>query len=231
MPLNRISIPLNMSGVINAKMPDDAFVLFDDFYKLDTVGWSSVDDSGTGTNALAAGVGGVMNVLTAASDNDYHLMVTPTACFGFDTGLRTYAKAKLSLTEANTDDANIIFGFSSLTTSGHLQNNGAGPLASYDGAVFFKVDGGVVWQCETSDAGTQTTTASAADFATATDYILEIYYDGVSTVTFYINGTSVGTGTVVPANLDNMYLVFGVKAGAGNAETLAVDYIMAAQER
>lgn len=231
MALESMYIPFGISGTISAKSPDDAFVLIDDFSKLDTVQWSSVDDGGTGTNALAASVNGVLNVVTASSDNDYHLMTTPAANFAFDAGFRTYAKAKLSLTEANTDDANIIFGFSSVTTSGNLQANGAGPAAEYDGAVFFKVDGGTVWQAEYSDATTQTTDTDCGAFTSAANYILEILYDGVSTVYFYINGSPVHSATVVPANLDNLYLVFGVKAGGANAETLAVDYIFAAQER
>lgn len=225
------SIPLNLLGSSNGRIPDDAMIICDDFLKLDTAMWASVDDSGTGTNALAASINGVMNVVTSADDNDYHLMTTNKAIFAFDTGFITYAKAKLSLTEANTDDANIIFGFSSITTNGILANDGAGPAASYDGAVFFKVDGTMKWMAEYSDAGTQTTDADCGTFASATSYILEIYFDGATTVYFYINGVQVHSATVVPANLDNLYLVFGAKAGGANAETLAVDYIYALQER
>jgi len=232
MSLESMYIPFGISGIVSAKNPDDAFVLMDDFAKLDTAQWASVDDNGTGTNALDTTlINGVMNVVTSGDDEDYHLMTTPVAHFAFDTGFRTYAKAKLSLKEANTDDANIIFGFTSVTTSGNLQSEGGGPAASYDGAVFFKVDGGTKWQAEYSDAGTQTTDSDCGAFTSEANYILEILYDGVSTVTFYINGSPVHSATVVPAHLDNMYLVFGVKAGGAKAETLAVDYIFAAQER
>lgn len=225
------SIPTNFLGTLNARIPDDAAMLFDDFMKLDTDLWSSITNNNMSCCQLSSTIRGILNVKSGSADNNYHLITTKKPIIAFDTGKQSYIKAKVSLTEANTDDANIIFGVSSVTSAGNLIDDAGGPAATYDGAVFFKVDGGTVWQAEYSDAGTQTTDTNCKAFTTATDYVLEIWYDGRTTVSFCIDDVEVHTATVIPANLDDMYIIFGVKAGGANQETLSVDYIYAIQER
>lgn len=220
----------NIDGYLNARPGVEAMLIEDNCTSLNTALWSSVDDGGTGTNAVLDTAGGGISILTAAADNDYHTMASAGEHYKFQTGKMTYAYAKLALTEANTDDANIIFGFTDTTTTGGLLTNGGGPLASYDGAVFYKVDGGTVWNCEVSDAGTQTTTTSVKAFTSAQTYELEILFDGATTVSFYIDGALVASSTVTPANLDEMHLVYGVVAGGANAETLKVYRVQAIQE-
>lgn len=219
-----------LDGYVDAIVGKDLMIIEDQCTKLDTAQWTSTDDSGTGTNAVLDSAGGGISVVTAASDNDYHTMGTAGEHFKFQTGKITYAYGRVSLTEANTDDANIIFGFTDTLTTGGLVVDGGGPLASYDGAVFFKVDGGTVWQAEYSDAGTQTTDSNVGAFTSGSTYDLEIYFDGATTVYFYLDGVEVHKATVIPANLAEMHLVYGVVAGAGNAETLKVYRVIGIQE-
>jgi hypothetical protein len=208
--------------------PDTEFEIYDDFLHLHDW-WAAVNDGGTGTNTLDATHGGTYSVVTAAADNDYHFItsdakwLTPAANKGF------VFKARVKLTEANTDDANIIVGVSSDVASTALGADGAGPPASYTGCLFFKVDNGTVWQAETSNAGTQTTTASAAAFTSGAWTLLEIRFDPfddtTARVVFMVNGTRVAEHKLAVASLAACAPIFGVKAGGANAETLIVDYV------
>lgn len=209
--------------------------IFDDFFGLDTVTWASTDDGGTGSNAVADGAGGLVNVVTAAADNDYHLMASASEPFKFAANKSLWFEARFSLTEANTDDANWVLGLTDTLTTGFLADDGAGPPASYDGAVFFKVDGTMKIQFESSNAGTQVTNATLADFASGTTYRLGFLFDPgdgtTGTVTPFVNGTAGTAHNITLAGLEEMHLVYGVKAGDTNAETLQMDYIHCVQER
>lgn len=203
---------------------------FEDFIAADAGSrFTSTDDGGTGTNALLDGHGGWYNVVTAAADNDYHLMSSGAEFIKFQANKPAYVETKLKLTEAATDDSNWVFGFTDTLTTGFLANDGGGPAASYDGAVFFKVDGTMAIQFESSNAGTQVTTASVAPFVSGTEYTLGILFnpgDGTTgTLTPYVNGVAGAAHSITLAGLEEMHLVFGVKSGGANAETLSVDYL------
>ena len=217
--------------------PSVAFQFFDDFYTYDataTVGdYAAVSDGGTVVQTDAAG--GVLSVPTGGTDNNETYISSMAEVFVFNTTKKLWFEAKINLTEANTDDANIIVGLSDTVAANSLLDNGAGPMASYDGAVWFKVDGGTVWQFETSNAGTQVTTASAGTFTSATDYRLGFtydYQDGVTgRVVPYLDGVAGAGHDITISGLQEMHILFGAKAGGGNAETLLVDYVKVVQER
>lgn len=205
-------------------------VYMEDFVDADSSdAFDSTDDGGTGTNVLLDEHGGWYNVLTAVADNDYHLMSSGAEFIKFQANKPVYFEAKIKLTEANTDDANWVIGLTDTLTTGFLGDDGAGPAASYDGAVFFKVDGTMQIQFETSNAGTQVTNASLATFTSGAEYTLGLKFnpgDGTTgTVTPYVNGTAGTAHDITLAGLEEMHLVFGVKAGGANAETLSVDYL------
>lgn len=221
--------------------PRTQFELFDDFLNLDTVKWASVDDAGTGTNTANGVAGGQVSVVTAAADNDYHLMTSAAKVFKFAAGKPLWFEAEFTLTEANTDDANILLGLVSVTTSGNLQNDGAGPASSYDGAVLFKVDGTMTIQAETSAGSAQATNANVCTFTSGSTYRVGIHFDpadGVTgLVTFEVEDRTAGVlyqpaiHRIALASLGAMNLVYGVKAGGANAESLKMNYIRCIQAR
>lgn len=220
---------------------------FDDMFNLDTVRWTTVDDSGTGTNTADAIAGGQVTVKTAASDNDYHFLRSATAAWLFAAGKPLWFEARFALTEANTDDANLLFGLSSVIDGTVLGDDGAGPAASYSGALFFKVDGTMKLQFETSNAGTQVTNATLKTFVSDNFYRVGFHFDPGNGVTGRINpwiyddvaGSYLNTvksandlgHDITLASLAQMNVIFGVKAGGANAEQLRVDYIRVVQQR
>jgi hypothetical protein len=212
------------------------FRRFSDFDELPN--WlEALNDGASGTNLLDDAKNGTYSLVTAAADNDYHALASKSEVFKFEAGKPVRAAAYVKCTEANTDDVNIWFGFSDTLTTGGVQIDGLGPLGTYDGALFFKVDGGTVWQAETSNAGTQFTSSSVSAFTSGAWTLLEIELhssgasDTVGLVKFLINGTLVATHSLTLAGLEEMHLILGVKAGGANAETLIVDWLGVTQYR
>lgn len=190
--------------------------------------------SNSGTCAVGAGTGGIL-VITPSDgtvvDNDESYVGGTNASIALAAGKALWFEARVKFTEANTDDANIITGLSTVYGADTLLDDGAGPPVNYDGIVFFKVDGGTVWQAETSSGdGTQTTIADVGTRVSGSYTRLGFVADGTDSVTFYIDGVAVGTTTATLPDT-NMRPVFGSKNGLTNNEILYVDWFRIAQLR
>lgn len=230
--------------------PGLTYTFFDDFIYNESATvsalntYTSTDDSGTGTNAYQDAAGGVFNVVTAASDNDHHAMSTVNETFKFAAGKRMWLEARVKVDEATADPGESTWwvGLTDTLTTGGMQANALGPLASYDGALFFKSpETGYGVNFETSNAGTQVTSTDVAVSADNTWTRVGFYFDGTattSTITPYVavndsNTFVAGTPhSITLSGLEEMHLVFGIKAGpTAAAETLQIDYIKVVAER
>ncbi len=227
--------------------PSLGFYYFDDFLSpasatvSDQQAYTSVDDSGTGTNAFQNVAGGVYNVVTAAADNDYHAMTSVNEMFNLGLGKKVWFEARFKLAEATTNESAWWFGLTDTTTTGGLQANTSGPLADYDGALIWKDEASMGVNFETSNGATQNTTSAMATFISDTWTRVGFYCDGTGTTSvltpyYSVDGSSaLVAGTAQNLTLASMTaskLVFGVKAGpTAAAETLQVDYIRALQLR
>lgn len=231
---------------LNDNDPSRFFLFFDDFLNpasstaSDYHAYDSNDDSGTGTNAFQDAAGGIYNVVTAAADNDYHAMSTVAENWLFAEGKELWFEARFKLNEANTDESTWWFGLTDTLTTGGMQANAAGPLASYDGALIWKTpETALTVNFETSNAATQNTLSAFATSISDTWQRVGFYFDGVattSTITPYFHDGddwTVGTAQdITLSGLQEMHAVFGVKAGpSGGAETLEIDYLKILQLR
>lgn len=199
--------------------------------------------SATGTAADAATTGGGRKLTPTATTDNAVVVLQRAAAFINATGQPLRFEASITVTEHNTDDANFLIGLVEFTTAAMsatvpIASNGAGPPADYSGAVFFKVDGGTVWQAETSNStssGTQNTDTDVGAIADATTYRMLILCDGANTWKFYINGTLVATNSTSasnPLSTDIMAPVFGVKAGsATGTPNLVVNRLIVIQAK
>jgi len=222
-----------------------AHEFFDDFQvaPLDAnLKWHEEDDGGTGTNAITDAANGVGTVVTAAADNDYHAISSLAEIFKFATGKKLWFEARFKLAEAATNESAWWFGLTDTLTTGGLQADAAGPLASYDGFLIWKDEGTLKVDSELSEAGDQDTDAEEADFVSNKWSRVGFYFDGVDTITPYYDMNEAGAwtagtdkkfaGNLALADMDEMHVVAGVKAGpSGNAETLQIDYIQVVQLR
>lgn len=220
--------------------------LFDDFlWYVSAHLWTSVlTDSGTITVGDAAGgIAAIAASDGSVADNDEGYLKTTNELFKIADDKPLTFETRIQFTEANTDDANVCVGLMDAVAANSILDNGGGPKASYSGAVFFKTDGGTVWNVESSNAGTQSTSATAITAGGAAYQTLRIEIRPVTTsnaeVTFFVDGVQCKDATsnlpikhnLSLTSLTEMNAFAGVKNGDTNMETLNVDYIGVSQLR
>jgi len=251
---NQVTQPTDplWAGAPGGGSPHAFFELFDDFMNpattaiSDATAWTVLSDGATGTPVFQDAAGGIFNVVTAAADNDYSAYSSVTEPFKFAAGKRLWFEARVKVAEATTDDSTWWVGLIDTLTTGGMQADALGPLASYDGALIYKTpETALTLNFESSNAGTQVTSAAEVTSVTDTWNRVGFFFDGgnsdsatTATLTpFYaVNGSNTfvrgASQTITLAGLEEMHVVYGIKAGPGGAaETLQVDYICVVQER
>jgi len=173
------------------------------------------------------------------ADNDEVYLESPNETFKFAADKPIILEGKVQFTEANTDDANVIFGLLDAVGANTLVDDGAGPKASYSGMVFFKEDGQTLWSVEASIAGTQTTAqltaansldkvAKTAGGASYQKLRIEFrpFSSTAAEILFFIDDVHVyRIANFTYTSATEMQIGVGIKNGAGNLETLNIDYI------
>lgn len=225
---------------------DDVVIIQDDFCydQIDTAGFvDTVSDAGAVT--MGDAVGGVAVLYpsdSAVGDNDEAYFASPNEVFKLAAGKPLYAKARIQFAEANTDDANIFFGFANAFAADLIRDNGAGMRTTGDIVGIYKVDGGTKWICISQVNGTAVTTTSATTAGGSSYVKAEIEVterDGSNGLASFkidndylrdSNGNII-RHTVPYASATEMQIGFGVKNGGTNAEALNVDYVAAVQQR
>lgn len=230
--------PVDFSGGLESRF--QYHELFDDFeHFVSGDDFTTVaSDSGTVLDGDAAN--GVVT-LTASdgtvADNDETYLKGTHETFLFADGKPIEVRARVQCTEQNTDDANLMVGLMSGVAANSLQDDGAGPKADYSGIVFFKVDGGTVWQGEASVSTTQQTDTDVGAFTSGSWHDLAIIVevtdagDDTAIAKFYVDGVLGGTLTFDYTGATEMQAVLAVKNGGANNESLLVDYFYARQKR
>lgn len=211
------------------------FGFFDDFDQYVTGDrWTLVaSDSGTATNSDAhAGVLALTPSDGTVADNDEIYLRSTKELFLLADDKPIIFEARIQYAEGNTDDANVCFGMMNAVAADSILDNGGGPKASYSGFVFFKVDGGTVWNCESSNGASQVTTVTDKTAGGSAYKTFRIEAQPVNStsaeVSFYFEGELVAKHTLSLTSLTEMHVFAGMKNGAGTTvETLNIDYIAA----
>lgn len=241
---------VRLNDIPDALKNRSTFGFFEDFIDDVDSNFVVVTASDAGTGVVGDAVGGILPLVasdgTVADNDETYAELPPNEVFKFAADKPLIFEARVQFTEANTDDANILVGLLDAVAANSLQDNGGGPPASYSGAVFFKVDGGTRWQCETSNAGTQTTTDLSASDANNLSHItqtaggasyqtLRIVFEPYSStnayVNFFIDGVHVAQHDYIFTSATEMQTGAGVKNGGANLETLNLDYVACYQAR
>jgi|GEM_PF-3259505 len=191
-----------------------------------------------GTATISDGVKGIVALSPGAVDNDEIYMCAATETVKFASGESFVAEVKLQFSEANTDDANVIFGFVNAVGENCLVDSGAGPIVTGDYVALWKIDGGTKWY-----AGVQSNGTEVPDSDTLTDVTaggssyqqLKIKCNCYSSTRgfaeFWVDQKNVATYDFAYASATDMQLVVGIKNGSANAETLNVDFLGFADNR
>lgn len=216
--------------------------IFDDFDTL-TIGsglrWQNVNDGATGTIALDATGGTFVSIPTAAALSDYQLIATQVPLVVLSRNKSVRFECRFKVTEANTNASVLAFGLSSTVSSGFMQATTSGPPATFTGAVFYKVSGGLSLGFRTSVGTANTDNPTFATLVSGTVYTLglDVNLNDATTARVVpdINGKQgLTSASIAQRSIEQTFTYTGgsplyafavVKAGSASAETLSLDYI------
>lgn len=175
--------------------------------------------TGSVTNALVAGAGGILSLGNSAANNDLDSLQLMAAGFAVTAGNQAWFKCRFNI--SNATNAALTIGLIQTTTT---------PLTVTDGIYFSKAAASTTLVGKVA----KSSTASSVNLATLanTTYVnVGWWYNGVDTVQFFINGLSAGSVGVTNLPTANLNATLAVANGTAAANTLLVDYIFAAVER
>lgn len=224
--------------------PSIAHIFFDDFFMLQTTKAAHVapytiveDDAAGGTDAIQDAAGGVYKHFCDGDDNDEAYLSTDNEQWLFAAGKSLWFEARLAIIQGATNAANWIVGLTDAAGADMIQDDAAGPAASYDGAVFFGTEGALTYGFETSNAATQVTTATAGTMVSGTMMNLGFWFnsestaDTTATITPFVNGVAGTAHTITLAGLAEMEFTIGVKSDGSAEEAFSIDYLKIVQIR
>lgn len=221
------------NGVTNAGPSTDTFMLpfpdptrhhlfFDDFDS-DLVSWTETATSvGTGTSAaaIADADGGILQITTAANEDDGLFLESQGESFLIEAGKKALIKARFSVGDAIQSD--LIIG---------LHSTDATPLDATMRFAFISEDGSAALFFNVDDNTTDADSSTVATLADDTFVTVAAYYDGKGTIRLYLNDAQVTSMTSVGVPGAEMAIGIGYLNGAAGAETSDFDYIMVWKER
>ena len=212
-------------GKLKAPAPHKYHTYFNDFDTYLASDWTittTEDGTGSATEALADGDGGLLLVTNAAGDNDKDFFQLVKEGFKYEAGKQLAFHMRFKTNDATQTD--IVAG---------LQLTDTSPLDVTDGIFFLKADGAATISFIVEKNSTQSTLTLPNSLADDTFMTLGFVYDPKDQK-FHVFQNNVLAGTVVSTNApDNEELTvsFGIQNGAAAAKTLTVDYIGASKER
>lgn len=230
-----------------ALLEKDQLQVWDDFHWYVTAHGFTTVATDSGTVSVGDAANGILALVPSdgtVTNNDEAYVKSTAEVFKFATGRAMGCEALVQFTEGNTDDVNVFFGFADAIAANTLVDDGAGMKASFSGACIYKVDGGTVWKCVTSNGTTQTVSTSTKTAGGSAYQRLRIEcreVDGTNMeVTFFVDDQPLLDSqfrrpikhNVAIASATEMQVGAGIKNGADTtAEQLNIDYIGAWQLR
>ena len=194
---------------------------FEDFDYYTAADWTVTETQAGATQALTDGDGGLLLITNTAADNDLVSLQKVGESFRFASGKPLFFEARFKVSDATQSD--VVIG---------LQITDTTPLDVTDGVFFIKADGAATVDFRVEKNNTATTASAMATMANDTYIRLGFYYDGVSAVQYFVNGSIAGSS--VTTNLpddEDMTITIAIQNGEAVAKTMTVDYVYVAKER
>lgn len=235
MPSTPVRFP---NGVNNAARPStlqDAGLLdpskyivdFEDFHNYAAGDWTVTETQAGATQALSSanGAGGVMLLTNSAADNDVNQLQRAVESFKFVSGKQTWFKCRFKVSDVTQSD--VYFGL--IITDTDL----VGGIT--DGMYFVKADGAATVALTTTMNSTAVSSSALATLVNDTYVVLGYHYDGASTIKAYVNEVHTATvsgvlGTSI-CDDEELAVTLSLTNGEAVAKTMAIDYVLAIQER
>lgn len=226
--------------------------IFDEFLSYtDAQLWTKLAADATATVAHEGTAGGKsrLKLFTDTTDNNECAVKLTNKMLKFLASKEIVLEGLIQYAEANTNTANVAFGSADAIGANLIADNG-GAIAVTDGLLIYKKDGDTVWSFHTEingagDSGSMGYSSSGWNESTSTTtaggsnaQLLRIDLKPISATVFqarpYVDGKQLVTTSGVPimhqvvlgTSIDQTFGVYA-KTGAGNAENIYVDYLLA----
>ena len=212
-------------GKFKAPAPHKYHTYFNDFDTYLASDWTittTEDGTGSATEALADGDGGLLLVTNAAGDNDNDFFQLVKEGYKYESGKQLAFNIRFKTNDATQTD--IVAG---------LQLTDTTPLDVTDGIFFLKSDGAATISFIVEKDSTQSTLTLPNSLADDTFMTLGFVYDPKDQK-FHVFQDNVLAGTVVNTNApddEELTVSFGVQNGEAVAKTMTIDYVGAMKER
>ena len=215
--------PLGQYGLPDPVKWNTYFTDFQDYAALD---FNTTRVGVTPTEVLANETGGVLLLTTTAGATDSTFSQKKGESFALVAGKRAIFRTRFRGSDATTAD--LLCG---------LQITDTTPLAVSDGVYFYKPTAAATVNLIVAKASVLVTTSAIATMVAATYIDLSWYYDGVSSLMYFVDNVQRGTvsvTTTIPGDLLPSVTItpsYGIQNGAAAIKTMSLDYIFAATER
>lgn len=205
---------------------------FDDFDWYLASDWA-ITAIGTGTSALNDTDGGALLITNSALDNEGRQHQKVGESFLLIAGKKAVFKTRLQVSDATQSDLLIGLAVTDTTLLGAVGGDGV-----TDGIFFYKDDGIATLNisCQKDITTGQLQATSIATLVSGVFMELAWYYDGSSSIEYFVDGVKKGTldltstpTTYLPDT--ELTVSFALLNGEAVAKTVTIDYILAAIER
>lgn len=210
-----------------AENPADWLQFSSEFFQtLDTGMWETVKDSGASAAIVADSSYGNLALTSAATTENDGALVQSNQEFVLPTvGKRIVFSCYVKNSDADQSDV-----FMGLAQAGATDPESI--LAVSNAFGFYVLDGNASILCKSKAADVETSIDSQVDLADNTYVLLEMFYDGVDRIVYYVNGLSVGAQitTNIPATELGLAM-FSLSGSDSGTRVTTIDFVRLAVER
>ena len=216
-------------GLTNAAIPsalqsfgaDDPTVFhtyFNDFDTYEAGDWT-VTATGSPTNGVIAGNGGILSLINTASNADLNSLQLKGASFTITAGSQFWMKIRFNT--SNATNAALIIGLIQTTTT---------PLTVTDGIYFSKLAASTTLTAKVAKSSA-ITSVNVGTLANTTYVNVGFHYDGSSEISVWLNNVKIGSLATTNLPTANLNVTIAESNGTAAAITTNIDYFFASQER
>ncbi len=205
---------------------DQTFYMYhNDFMTYNSGDWTiTTTEAGTGsaTEAVTSSAGGALLLTNAAGDNDLDFLQLKGEAFKLSTSKRAYFSARFKVNDVDQSDFVIGLGITDTT-----------PLDTTDGVFFISADGDAGLDFLVEKDNSATTTEDVATMADDTFITVTWFIDPDTSKVYYSvnNAAPVGVAITNLPDDEELTVSFGIQNGEASAQTMTIDYVVAAVER
>ena len=205
---------------------DQTFYMYhNDFFTYNSGDWTiTTTEAGTGsaTEAVTSSAGGALLLTNAAGDNDLDFLQLKGEGFKLSTSKNAYFSARFKVNDVDQSDFVIGLGITDTT-----------PLDTTDGVFFISADGDAGLDFLVEKDNSATATEDVATMADDTFITTTWFIDSNASKVYYSinNADPVGVAITNLPDDEELTVSFGIQNGEASAQTMTIDYVVAAVER